>query len=101
MAKRTVTDEQILAAVLDVTGEDGTPPGPRAVAKRLGMSPSAVHRRVAKLSEQGVVDTQHGIRLLPGAIDHLTQWKTGSVSLHYVYGPAGLTVYSGSPSGTF
>lgn len=94
MARRSVTDEQILYAILAEVGDQGQLPGIRQVAKRLGMSPSAIHRRVGKLEEKDLVVVRDGIRVLPEVIPYLTGPKTGRASLDYVWGPAGLILCS-------
>lgn len=96
MARRSVSDDHILYAILAETRDAGAPSS-RAVAKHLGMSPSALHRRIAKLEELGVITTDGGLRLTEEAVIFLTTPRYGTVTLRYVTGPTGITVLPDDP----
>ncbi len=60
MEKLTARQEEVLAAVKELTAERGWPPTVRELARRLGVGPRAAFEHLAALVRKGYIDKEEG-----------------------------------------
>jgi hypothetical protein len=89
MAARKVTDVDLLRSILSLRDRDVRATA-RNVADDVGMTPSAIHRRLSLLFDRDVLGMDvRGYYLKPSALDLTGTFKEGAVTLVWQTGKDG------------